>query len=143
MIKRIAIFNLTVGLGVCVVAILWFPEWYRSVNHLGFGQQLAAFVQSAWLPLVVLLLIWIERLRWHWRISHQTDHLRNYQALPSYRKGIMRYLDTLLAALPASIALVVIFDIGLFVALALALIVVGSAMWWVTTNSACTREAVQ
>ena len=139
MIKRIAIFNLTVGLGVwCCsessgfqngidLSIIWALDnsSLPSSNQLGYR-------------LVVLLLIMGSSVYGGTGASPIRPIIcANYQALPSYRKGIMRYLDTLAgdpAGLDCSGGDFLIS--GYSLRWRWRLIVVGSAMWWVTTNSA-------
>lgn len=131
--NKLALVILAVGLALCVVALTGLPGWYAGVVHLGVWEQFTLLLESAWLPLFVLLAIWLERLLWHGSLLMQPDRLRRYQALPKWRKDVTRYLEGVLAAVPAAIALVLLFDINLMMAAGMALLVFGGAMWWLSS----------
>ncbi len=130
---KVVVFVLSGGVVLCLAAWTGLPEWYRAMAGYGVWQQVAAFMQSAWLALVVLTWLWLERLFWYWRLYRQPERLGAYQALARWRRELLRCLEVLLAALAPAVAMVLVFEIGIITAVAVSLLVFGTAMGWLVS----------
>lgn len=129
------------GIGLCLYSLHLLPGWHESVSGMSLRQQLAAFTQSEFPASLVLTILWLGRILALWKLTRRHDQFARYRALRRWRRLAACIISSLLAAAASFWALLLTFDLHPIAAIFPAVILFGSAMYWLESWVAFGKEA--